>query len=353
MKKILSLFLSFLITVSFCACGGEDGTSSVSFENDSQSVVSEEVSTEVSVSSENSQIENSRPESGEIKSSEPEISSTSSQPQSEPLNTQSASPPVSSDVPISNASVGKYIVNDPENTRGLSNAKSNFSFGVAKDGKPHNISVNNQAKFDSMNNVEALALDTVSADKRMYLTFDCGYEYKNLTGNILDTLKEKNVKAAFFVTLEYIKTSPQFVRRMIDEGHIVGNHSATHPVFPNISRVKMAEELYLVDEYLQTDFGYTSRYFRFPTGAYSENSLELVTSLGYKSIFWSIAYADYDTANQAGYDKALQTVTARFHPGAVILLHAISQDNADILSAVIDTAYGQGYTFKTLDDYYR
>ena len=96
-----------------------------------------------------------------------------------------------------------------------------------------------------------------------------------------------------------------------------------------------------------------NRYFRFPTGAYSENSLELVTSLGYKSIFWSIAYADYDTSNQAGYDKALQTVTARFHPGAVILLHAISQDNADILSAVIDTAYGQGYTFKTLDDYYR
>lgn len=338
MKKILSLFLSFLITVSFCACGGEDGTSSVSFENDSQAVIREDTSTEVSLS---------------IESSQPENRGTYSETKSVQSNAESAPLPVISNPPIASIQVEKYIVNDPENTRGLSNAKSNFSFGVAKDGKPHNISVNNQAKFDSMNNVEALALDTVSADKRMYLTFDCGYEYKNLTGNILDTLKEKNVKAAFFVTLEYIKTSPQFVRRMIDEGHIVGNHSATHPVFPNISRVKMAEELYLVDEYLQTDFGYTSRYFRFPTGAYSENCLELVTSLGYKSIFWSIAYSDYDTAKQMGYDKALQTVTARFHPGAVILLHAISQDNADILSAVIDTAYGQGYTFKTLDDYYR
>lgn len=338
MKKILSLFLSFLITVSFCACGGEDGTSSVSFENDSQAVIREDTSTEVSLS---------------IESSQPENRGTYSETKSVQSNAESAPLPVISNPPIASIQVEKYIVNDPENTRGLSNAKSNFSFGVAMDGKPHNISVNNQAKFDSMNNVEALALDTVSADKRMYLTFDCGYEYKNLTGNILDTLKEKNVKAAFFVTLEYIKTSPQFVRRMIDEGHIVGNHSAMHPVFPNISRVKMAEELYLVDEYLQTDFGYTSRYFRFPTGAYSENCLELVTSLGYKSIFWSIAYADYDTAKQMGYDKALQTVTARFHPGAVILLHAISQDNADILSAVIDTAYGQGYTFKTLDDYYR
>ena len=132
----------------------------------------------------------------------------------------------------------------------------------------------------------------------------------------------------------------------------MGNHSATHPVFPDISRTKMAEELYFVDEYLQNNFGYTSRYFRFPTGANSENSLELVTSLGYKSIFWSLAYADYDTANQVGYNEALQTVTSRFHSGAVILMHAVSQDNADILPTVIDTAREQGYIFKTLDYYY-
>lgn len=347
MKRLLSVFLSVLLLVGLSGCGTRDDVSNVSVKTDSQPIVSEEVSTEVSASSENSQ-----PESIEIESSEPENSSTPSQPQSEPLNTQPALPPVSSDTPVSNILVEKYIVNDPDNTRGLSNKKSDFSFGVARGGMPHDISVRNQERFDSMNNVTALALDTVSADKRMYLTFDCGYEYKNLTGNILDTLKEKDVKSAFFVTLSYIKSNPQFVRRMIDEGHIVGNHSATHPIFPDISRTQMAEELYLVDEYLQNNFGYTSRYFRFPTGANSENSLELVTSLGYKNIFWSLAYADYDTANQVGCDKALQTVTDRFHPGAVILLHAVSQDNADILSAVIDTAREQGYTFKTLDDYY-
>lgn len=247
--------------------------------------------------------------------------------------------------------VGTYTVIDPENSRGLSNEKHGYGFGVAKNGQPHSISVNNQKTFDSMENVDALALDTVSQDSRMYLTFDCGYEYNNLTADILDTLKEKDVKAAFFITLSYAKSNPELVQRMIDEGHIVGNHSATHPVFPDISRTKMAHEIYRVDEYLQENFNYKSRYFRFPTGAYSENALELVTSVGYKSVFWSLAYADYDVDKQMGSEKAFNTVTSRFHSGAVILLHAISEDNAAILGDVIDKARAEGYTFKTLDDY--
>lgn len=245
-----------------------------------------------------------------------------------------------------------FTVNDPENTRGLSEIKFGFSYGVAKNGQPHSISVDNQKRFDGMKNIEALALDTVSKDKVMYLTFDCGYEYKNLTASILDTLKEKNVKAAFFCTLDYLEKNPQLVQRMIDEGHIVGNHSATHPVFPTISRNKMARELYLVHKYLQDKFGYTSKYFRFPTGAYSESALELVTSTGYKSVFWSLAHADWDTSKQPTPASALNTVTSRFHSGAVILLHAVSSANTEALGDIIDTANSQGYTFKTLDDYY-
>ena len=246
-----------------------------------------------------------------------------------------------------------YNVNDPNNLRGLDTKKYSYSFGVAKNGKAHSISEGNQKKFDKMSNVEALALDTASTDKRMYLTFDCGYEYKNLTGKILDVLNEKNIKAAFFVTLSYAKKNPQFIRRMIDEGHIVGNHSSTHPIFPDISRTKMAEEIYSVEQYLQDNFNYKSKYFRFPTGAYSENSLELVTSIGYKSVFWSLAYGDYDVEKQIGYKEAYKTVIERFHNGAVILLHAISEDNANILGDVIDKAHSEGYNFKTLDDYYK
>ncbi len=340
MKKTVNTLLILSLILSFASCKQAENQSSSVNTVISSSEVSE-ASSEEAISSE------------VVSSSEPEVPSSVPQPiESKP------SPPQPSQVTSAyvlqnyDVTVGEYTVTDAENARGLSNQKFGFGFGVAKDGLPHSISVNNQARFDSMQNIEALALDTKNQDNRMYLTFDCGYEYKNLTGSILDTLKEKNVKAAFFVTLSYIKQNPHFVQRMIDEGHIVGNHSANHPVFPDISRTKMAEELFLVDEYLQKHFNYKSTYFRFPTGANSENSLELVTSVGYKSIFWSLAYGDYDTANQIGCDKAFKTVTDRFHSGAVILLHAISQDNADILGAVIDDAHSKGYSFKTLDDYY-
>ena len=248
--------------------------------------------------------------------------------------------------------VYNFQVRDPENTRGLSTEKCGFSFGIAVDGQPHSQSVANQAKFDGYDNVQALALDTKTTEKVMYLTFDNGYEYQNLTADILDTLKEKGVKVAFFVTLSYVKNNPVLVQRMIDEGHIVGNHSTTHPSFPDISRTQMMEEIRQLHAYLLENFGYVSPYFRFPAGEYSESALELVTSLGYKSVFWSVAHSDWNTSAQKGADHAYDTVTSRFHSGAVILLHAVSSDNAQALGRIIDTAIDQGYTFKTLDDYF-
>ena len=158
------------------------------------------------------------------------------------------------------------------------------------------------------------------AEKTLYLTFDAGYE-NGSTEKILDTLKAQQVPAAFFLVGNYIEKNADLVRRMVDEGHIVGNHSTTHPVFPEISRNQMASELYGVDKYMQETYGYKMKYFRFPTGAYSENALELCTSVGYKSTFWSIAYDDWDTANQKGYDYGFEKVTSRLHPGTVILLH--------------------------------
>ncbi len=343
MTKVLAYICALVMIFSLCSCGD----SSDKTNNKSQVQNSSEItSSEVTVSSEINT-------SSEVTSSE--IVSSTDEPSSyEQVSSEKSSSKVTSSYVLQNydVTVGEYTVIDAENARGIDNKKYGFGFGVAKDGKPHSISVNNQKKFDGMQNVEALALDTVSTDKRMYLTFDCGYEYKNLTDDILDTLKEKKVKAAFFVTLSYIKSNPEKVDRMIKEGHIVGNHSATHPVFPDISRTKMADELYKVDEYLQKHFNYKTTYFRFPTGAYSENALELVTSVGYKSIFWSIAHGDYDTEKQPTVQATFDTVTGRFHPGAVILLHAISQSNTDALADIIDEAESQGYTFKTLDDYY-
>lgn len=242
-----------------------------------------------------------------------------------------------------------FAVEDPENTRGLSTEKVGYSYGVAKDGAPHKTSVQNQSYF-SENGYQAFCLDTVSEEKTLYLTFDCGYE-NGYTEMILDTLKEKNVPAAFFCTLPQVEDNPQLIARMITEGHIVGNHSVKHPSFPTLTRIEMAQEIQGMDDYLRTNFGYSEPFFRFPMGEYSDCALDLVGSIGYRSVFWSVAYEDWDLDNQRGTQYAFDTVTARLHPGAVILLHSVSPDNANALGQIIDWAREQGYVFKSLRDF--
>ncbi len=241
----------------------------------------------------------------------------------------------------------QFTVTDAENTRGLSTKKIAHSFGVSKNGVVHDISKESQAYFEK-NNFNAVTYDS-SGEKVLYLTFDCGYE-NGYTTKILDTLKEKNVKAAFFCTLTNIKDEPELIARIINDGHILGNHSTTHPSFDEISRTQMAKEIEECDNYLREYFGYTSPYFRFPKGEYSQSALDLVNSVGYKCVFWSLAYNDWNTDAQKGGDYAFNTVTARLHPGAVILLHSVSADNAQALGRIIDYAQSQGYTFKTLND---
>lgn len=239
------------------------------------------------------------------------------------------------------------VADDPENTKGLSTQKIEHAYGVAKDEKPHSISVESQKYFEN-NKSKAVTYDTVSKEKVLYLTFDCGYE-NGYTVKILDVLKEKGVKAAFFCTLDDIKSEPELIARMIKEGHIVGNHSASHPSFSEISRQEMADEIEECDNFLRENFGYTSKYFRFPKGDYSENALQLVGSLGFISVFWSVSYADWDTSAQKGADYAFEKITSRLHPGAIILLHSVSSDNAGALGRIIDYAREKGYIFQTLD----
>lgn len=240
-----------------------------------------------------------------------------------------------------------FSVNDPENSRNIPNTKIEHAYGVAKDGKPHQISVDSEKFFESKK-LKAVTYDTKAQKKVLYLTFDCGYD-NGYTEKILDTLKEKNVKAAFFCTLTDIQQTPELIARMIKEGHIVGNHSNTHPSFPEISRTQMAKEIEECDNYLRKNFGYSSPFFRFPKGEYSENCLDLTGSLGYTSVFWSISYADWDTSTQKGGDYAFEKVTSRLHPGGIILLHAVSSDNAEAMGRIIDYARGQGYEFSSLD----
>ena len=230
-----------------------------------------------------------------------------------------------------------------------SNEKKSHSYGVAKDGKPNEISLNAQQYFET-NKFKAFCLDTKKDKKIMYLTFDCGYE-NGYTEKILDILKDKKVNAAFFCTLPQVKDNPDLIKRMIDERHIVGNHSVTHPSFAEISVEQMKTEIKGMEDYLKDNFNYSEPYFRFPKGEYNDTALKVVEEMGYTSVFWSLAYADWDLNNQKGEKYAFDKVTARFHPGAVILLHSVSPDNANALDEIIDEARKQGYEFCSLRDY--
>ena len=181
-------------------------------------------------------------------------------------------------------------------------------------------------------------------EKSICLTFDEGYE-NGYTPQILDVLKEKNVQAIFFVTYDFAKDNPDLIRRMIDEGHIVGNHSYRHYTMDEVSDEVAREEVTYLHDYMEKEYGYTMSYFRFPKGEFSERALGIVNDLGYKSVFWSFAYADWDVDKQPDETKAFTDICESTHPGEIILLHAVSKTNADILGKVIDDIVQQGYTF--------
>lgn len=183
-------------------------------------------------------------------------------------------------------------------------------------------------------------------DKFICLTFDEGYE-NGYTPSILDTLKEKNVKAIFFVTFDFVKDNPQLIERMIDEGHIIGNHTYRHYTLDEVSEAEATEEIRFLDKYMKENFRYRMTLFRFPKGEFSEKTLALADDLGYKSVFWSFAYADWDVDNPADPKEAFNQITSHTHNGEIMLLHAVSKTNAEILGDVIDEVIKQGYQFTT------
>ncbi|MGI6403673.1 MAG: polysaccharide deacetylase family protein [Oscillospiraceae bacterium] len=179
---------------------------------------------------------------------------------------------------------------------------------------------------------------------RVYLTFDEGYEY-GYTPAILDTLKEKNVSAVFFVTGHFVKTHPDLVRRMIDEGHVLGNHSNKHPNYADLPLAEAAKDLMALHEMVKKDFDYEMTLFRFPEGCYNEQLLALVQSLGYKSVFWSFAHNDWDVKNQPLTIEAQEKIVENAHPGAIYLLHAVSRTNTEVLGEAIDLIRAKGLEF--------
>ena len=183
--------------------------------------------------------------------------------------------------------------------------------------------------------------------KTLYLTFDEGYE-NGYTASILDTLKEKGVQATFFITGDYLARQPELVGRMISEGHTVGNHTVSHPNLVNSSISARKEELMGLHDRMLEQFNYTMTLLRPPEGVFSEQVLAGAQGLGYKTVFWSYAYKDWDVNSQMAAGAAYRKAVNAVHPGAIYLLHAVSSTNAAMLGDLIDAVRGMGYTFGVL-----
>lgn len=202
---------------------------------------------------------------------------------------------------------------------------------------------------EKLGTLDAAYLDP-DGGKVLYLTFDAGYE-NGYTDAILDTLKKREVPAAFFLVGDYLEREPDLVRRMAAEGHIVGNHTRTHPDMTKLEGDAFAAELRGMEELYEDVTGQTlPKFYRPPQGLYSGENLKQAQALGYKTVFWSLAYADWDNANQPDPDGAVEKLTGRLHDGAVILLHATSKTNAEILDRLIGKWQDMGYRFAPLTE---
>ena len=190
-----------------------------------------------------------------------------------------------------------------------------------------------------------------TTQKVIYLTFDAGYE-NGCTAQILDVLKQQEVPAAFFLVGNYLEKNGDLVRRMVQEGHIVGNHTMHHPDMSKISDpAAFQKELQALETlFLEITGTEMPKYYRPPQGTYSEENLKMAKQLGYKTVFWSLAYVDWNNDAQPTAEYAFSKLLPRTHNGAVVLLHSTSQTNAQILGELLTNWKEMGYRFGTLEE---
>lgn len=206
------------------------------------------------------------------------------------------------------------------------------------------------ATYKELKKYHAYYYDYHTDEKVLYLTFDCGYE-NGFTSKILDILKKHDVKAIFFVTKHFVQTNPKLCMRMKKEGHLVGNHTLNHPSLPSRSVSQIKNEVKGLEELFLKKTGYElDKYFRPPMGEYSNRVLKLLSDMEYTTIFWSLAYGDYDPAKQPGKQYVIDQFQNYNHKGAIALMHNISKSNADALNEVIISLKKNHYRCARIDE---
>lgn len=187
-------------------------------------------------------------------------------------------------------------------------------------------------------------------EKNIYITFDNGYE-QGYTESILAILKKHDVPATFFVTGHYVASEPKLVQQMVEDGHIIGNHSYSHPDFTKMNKQAIKKELdRLESEVAKVTNQKETVYVRPPRGTFNENTLKWMDELGYIHVFWSVAFKDWEVNRQQGWKYAYNQIMKQAHPGAIVLLHTVSEDNASALEKAIVDLKDRGYKFKSLDE---
>lgn len=222
----------------------------------------------------------------------------------------------------------------------------NWGLGFSQEGKPPTAAVS----AEDLKQYDAYYIGDTSK-KVIYLTFDAGFE-AGYTPQILDALKKHNVSATFFLVGNYLETRPDLVKRMIEEGHSIGNHTYHHPDMSKISTLdSFQKEMTSLDElYEKTTGQVPTKFYRPPQGKYSTENLKMAKELGYKTFFWSLAYVDWYQDKQPTHEEAFKKLLGRIHPGAVVLLHSTSKTNAEILDELLTKWEEMGYTFGTLSE---
>ncbi len=318
MKQLFSIFLVFILILSLSACKGSEPAPLPEVEEAVEEDTIEEAE---------------EPEIEEELEEEPEEEDVPEEDEVEE--------PIEEEVP--DTTKGMVLETSKIDVSTLDNTASGWGFGGPRDeaNRP-TPALNAQEKYGK------LGVDFIipTEEKVIYLTFDEGYE-NGYTAQILDTLKEKDVKAVFFITKPYAESEPELVRRMIDEGHVVGNHSVHHPAdgLPAHDIDYQTHEVMDLHDYVKENFDYDMCLFRYPAGMFSEQSLAVVQNCGYRSVFWSFAHSDWDPDNQPDPAASLTKLMDNLHPGAIYLLHAVSATNTQILGSFIDEAKNAGYTF--------
>lgn len=227
---------------------------------------------------------------------------------------------------------------------------TNWGLSFGKAGEPPRG--NASAEYLKQYNGYYLGETSTEQEKKIYLTFDAGFENGN-TEAILDALKKHEVSATFFLVKNYLDTAPELVKRMVAEGHTVGNHTATHPDMSKISQHEAFEkELQTLETAYEDLIGEKmTKFYRPPQGKFSESNLQMAKELGYHTFFWSLAYVDWYVNDQPTREQALDKLLTRVHPGAIVLLHSTSATNATILDELLSKWKAMGYCFGTLQEF--